>query len=140
MKSFDIKVVAINKTFYDGKCVQLILPSIDGQYGIIADHANTMLAITEGDIRIQLEDESWITGVCGRGHAIVSDGVVSVIVDTVEKPEEIDRIRAEEALNRAMERMRQKQSVMEYHHSKANISRALARINAAKKYTGDIDK
>lgn len=140
MKPFELKVIAINKTFYDGMCVQIILPSIDGQYGVLADHANTVLAISEGEMRIQQEDESWLTGVCGKGHALINNGSVIIIVDTVERPEEIDRVRAEEAMNRAKERMRQKQSTMEYHHSKANINRALARINAAKKYTGDIDK
>lgn len=140
MKAFELKVIAINKTFYDGVCTQIILPSIDGQYGILADHANTVLAISEGEVRIQQEDGSWVIGVCGEGHALINGGSVAVIVDTVEKPEEIDRLRAEEAMNRAKERMRQKQSIMEYHHSKANMNRALARINAAKKYTGDIDK
>lgn len=140
MKAFELKVIAINKTFYDGVCTQIILPSIDGQYGILADHSNTVLAISEGEVRIQQEDGSWVIGVCGEGHALINSGSVTVIVDTVEKPEEIDRIRAEEAMNRAKERMRQKQSIMEYHHSKANMNRALARINAAKKYTGDIDK
>ncbi len=140
MKTFQLKVIAINKTFFDGQCIQIVLPSIDGQYGILANHANTILAINEGEMYIQKEDGTWAVGVCGKGHAIINNGEVVVNVDTVERPEEIDRIRAEEAMNRAKERLRQKQSIMEYHHSQANLNRALARISAAKKYTGDIDR
>ena len=43
-------------------------------------------------------------------------------------PEEIDRKRAEAARERAEERLRQKQSIHEYYHSKAALARAMARL------------
>ena len=60
---------------------------------------------------------------------------VSVIVDFAEKPEEIDERRAQAALERAEEAMRQKQSIQEYHMSQANMARAMARLAAKKQYT-----
>lgn len=47
-----------------------------------------------------------------------------------EKPEEIDVRRAEEAKQRAEERLRQKQSIHEYYHSRAALARAMARLKA----------
>ena len=55
---------------------------------------------------------------------------------TMERPEEIDEKRAREALERANERLRQKQSIREYHMTRAAMARALARIRETEKYAG----
>lgn len=52
----------------------------------------------------------------------------------MEKPDEIDVKRAQEALDRAKEAMRQKQSIEEYRMTKANIARAMARLAARNRY------
>jgi F-type H+-transporting ATPase subunit epsilon len=45
-------------------------------------------------------------------------------------PEEIDKARALEAKERAEEQLRQKQSMREYHHSRASLARAMVRLKA----------
>ena len=51
---------------------------------------------------------------------------------TVERPEEIDIRRAEEARDRAEEQLRQKQSIVEYHRSQAALARAMTRLRVSK--------
>ena len=51
---------------------------------------------------------------------------------TVERPEEIDIRRAEEARDRAEEQLRQKQSIVEYHISQAALARAMTRLRVSK--------
>ena len=46
----------------------------------------------------------------------------------METQEELDARRAKESLERAKERMRQKQSIHEYYMSQASMARALARL------------
>ena len=55
---------------------------------------------------------------------------VTVLVETAELPEEIDKARALEAKERAEEQLRQKQSMREYHHSRASLARAMVRLKA----------
>ena len=55
---------------------------------------------------------------------------VTVLVETAERPEEIDKVRAEEAKERAQEQLRQKQSIQEYYHSRASLARAMTRLKA----------
>ena len=64
----------------------------------------------------------------GTGFAQMVNNRATVIVDTCEYPEEIDLRRAEEAKERAEEQLRQKQSIAEYHISKASLARAMARL------------
>ena len=63
--------------------------------------------------------------------------LLTILVDFAEKPEEIDERRANEALERAQEAMRQKQSIQEYHMSQANMARAMPRLAVKKHYTKD---
>ena len=48
--------------------------------------------------------------------------------------EELDARRAKESLERAKERMRQKQSIREYYMSQASMARALARLQFKDKH------
>ena len=119
--SFGIKVIACDKIFYSGRCTQLVLPLRDGSKAIQAH-------VEVGEIKITKEDGSTIVGVTGTGFAQMVNNRATVIVDTCEYPEEIDLRRAEEAKERAEEQLRQKQSIAEYHISKASLARAMARL------------
>ena len=55
MNTFELKVIAIDKTFFTGKCQQVIVSATDGSIGIMAHHENTVMALVEGPMRIQLE-------------------------------------------------------------------------------------
>ena len=55
-----------------------------------------------------------------------------MLADSVERPEDIDLKRAQEAKERAKEQLRQKQSIREYHLSKAALARAMARLKATR--------
>ena len=55
---------------------------------------------------------------------------MTLLVETAERPEEIDVARAQEAKERAEEQLRQKQSIHEYYHSRASLARAMARLKA----------
>ena len=51
-----------------------------------------------------------------------------MLVDTCETAEEIDVRRAEEAKERALEQLRQKQSVGEFKMTQSSLARALSRL------------
>jgi len=53
---------------------------------------------------------------------------VTLLVDTAEHPEEIDERRAEEAMERAAEQLRQSKSLQEHSHFEASMARSLARL------------
>ena len=59
-------------------------------------------------------------------------------METAESPEEIDIRRAEEAKERALEQLRQKQSIQEYYRSSASLSRAMSRLKWQNDSTVDL--
>ncbi|MFQ7931509.1 MAG: ATP synthase delta/epsilon chain alpha-helix domain-containing protein [Pauljensenia sp.] len=73
-------------------------------------------------------DGKWEPAAVGAGFVEIKPDYVILLVGFAEHPEEIDRKRAEAARERAEERLRQKQSIHEYYHSKAALARAMARL------------
>ena len=129
--TFGLKVMSINGVFFDDRCRNVILPCIDGEMSLMAHHEEMFLAIYDGTMRIQKEDNSWIEAVVGIGSAQMANNRCMILVDTVERPEDIDIRRAQEALEAAEEKIRQKNSIQEYKMSQAAMARALSRIKLA---------
>ncbi len=133
--TFHLHILAYDKTFYDGEAESLKLPALDGSIQFLAGHEPYIVAITEGELVVVTDTGTRIPAVCGSGFAeVLADHSMEVLVDTVERPEEIDVRRAREAKERAEEELRQHQSTLEYHQSKAALSRAMARLKEAGKY------
>ena len=128
MSTFSLKIISTDKVFYDGKCEYLVIPTIDGEKGILAHHENMVIAVEIGELRFRKPDGEWETAVVSKGFAEIVNNRASVLVNTAERPEDIDVKRAEEAKERAEEQLRQKQSIQEYYlsqASKAMIKRAV---------------
>ena len=139
MDTFGLKIIASDKVFYEGRCRKLIIPAPDGEKGILANHENMVIAIVVGTAKVQLagEDE-WKDLAVGSGFAEIVNNRVTLLVDTAERPEDIDVRRAKEQQERAEEQMRQKQSIQEYYHTQASLARARNRLRVAqdKKWSG----
>ena len=50
MNTFNVKILASDGAEYQGPCVSLIVPTSDGQYGIMALHSNMISAIVPGKL------------------------------------------------------------------------------------------
>ena len=131
-KTFYLEIITPEKQFYVGPASSLVMPALDGEYGVQPGHEPIVTAIEPGLVRFQA-DGAWDEVVVSDGFAEVMPDYVILLVSSAERPEEIDRARAERAKERAEERLRQKQSVREYHLSKAALARAMARLRVRPK-------
>ena len=134
MNTFYLRVISSNKVFFDDKVTKFVLPLEDGEMAVLPHHENMIIATSIGEIRIDTPDGKKILGVVGEGFAQIVNNRVTMLVDSAEHPEDIDRVRAEAALERAKEQLRQKQSIQEYHVSQASMARAMLRLKEAGKY------
>ena len=125
---FHIRIIATDKIFFEGKVIAFIGSSLDGEFEFMAHHEEEIVAITVGGIRYQTEDGEWHRAVCGMGTAQFVNNRCSVLVDTCEKPEDIDRVRAQAALERAQEGILHHSSKVEYYMAQASMVRAIARL------------
>lgn len=135
MNTFKLKVVASNKVFFDGECSSLVIPvAQEGLCGFLANHSNTVAPIEFGEMKIVDADGNSIEAFVGSGFLEFLNNEASVVCISVELPEEIDKRRAEEAKERAQEKLRQEHSIHEYYETQANLSRAMERIKVKNRH------
>ena len=133
MNKFILNITASSGEFYQGYCEDLTLPTGDGVYGVQAGHSPVLVALHMGILHFEVDGVGRDVLV-GDGIAEVTPSYVMVLVDSGERPEDIDRNRAEEARIRAQERLQHQQSMHEYYQSKIALNRAMQRLQAAAKY------
>ncbi len=131
MNTFSLKVIACDKVFYDGRCAQVVLPLHDGLKAIQAHHENMVIAVVVGIARMESTEGEVTEIAVGTGFAEIVNNRVTLLVDTAERPEDIDVRHAREQREHAQERMRQKQSIQEYYHTQASLARAMNRLKLA---------
>ena len=133
MNSFILNITASSGEFYQGSCESMVLPVKDGVYGVQAGHSPVLVAIHMGMLKFTVDGETREILV-GDGLAEVTPTFVLLLVDSAERPEDIDKNRAEAARIRAEERLQHKQSMHEYYQTKIALDRAMQRLQTAAKY------
>ena len=133
MNSFILNITASSGEFYQGSCESMVLPVKDGVYGVQAGYSPVLVAIHMGMLKFTVDGETREILV-GDGIAEVTPTFVLLLVDSAERPEDIDKNRAEAARIRAEERLQHKQSMHEYYQTKIALDRAMQRLQTAAKY------
>ena len=128
---FNVHLLSSERSFYEGPCTSLILPSLDGQLGIMAHHSSMVAAVVPGMLTCRLPDGTTLQAVVSNGLVRVEHNDVLLLADTLERPEEIDENRARRAAEQAREAMLQQRSQQEYLQAQADLSRAQSRLKAA---------
>lgn len=130
MNKFSLRIYEADNQFYLGDAVSMIVPTIDGFYGVQANHHNVVIAVQAGEIKFKVseEDEEWKTAFVSDGMMRIEDNDVLILIDSAEWPEEIDINRAREKEIAAREAMLQKKSLREFALAESSLKRAVARL------------
>lgn len=133
MEQFQVHILASDHPFYEGPCYSLAMPTSGGMLGIQAHHSNMITAIVPGMLRYQAEEGVTREAAVSRGLAKVENGEVLVLVDTAERPEEIDDNRARRDADAAKEALLQKKSIQEYRAAQATLAQAINRLRVKRR-------
>ncbi len=136
MNTFHASILAADCPFYEGPCESLVFPAIQGQYGIQANHCNTIFAVLPGILSYKIPGQPVQLASVSEGLVKVENNEVLVLVDSAERPEEIDANRAQRAADEAKEALLQKKSLQENRIAQAQLARAVSRLKAVNKSKG----
>ena len=135
--TFRLQIMASDHEVYDGDALSAVIPTLEGQVGILAHHSNVIMAIVPGLLEYVPADENGTA--LERQYAVVSNGLLKVennelmvLVDTAEDPNAVDEARAERAEARAREELKHSDTIREHAMAEAELSRAISRIRASK--------
>ena len=135
MKSFSLRVLAPDHPYYEGDCESLVITTTEGEYGVLADHSNTIIAVAPGTLKLRLPGGTSKLAAISYGLMKIENNQVLILVNTIENPEEIDEARARRAAEAAQEALLHQQSKRDYIQAKAKMARVMNRLkvkNSAK--------
>jgi len=110
---------------------EVVVPGIEGYFGVLPGHAAFLTTLGIGELVYRKGREEFHLAVAG-GFCEVRNDKVIVLADIAERPEEIDRDRAERARQRAEQRLSGRtQEEIDYARASAALARALTRLQVA---------
>ncbi|MFA5676318.1 MAG: ATP synthase F1 subunit epsilon [Christensenellales bacterium] len=129
---YTLEIITPERAFFKGEVTSAIIPTADGYLSVQKMHEPMVAAITVGDIKICVNGE-WKLCTTSEGFIEVRPDRSIIFSQAVEWPEEIDLRRAQEARERAEERLRQASSRREYMQNQISLARAMVRLRAGRK-------
>lgn len=132
MATFHLKVLTVDRVFFDGEVDRIIVRTTQGDVGILPNHVNYLAALGIGGLTIMANGTTRIAAVSG-GFVDVSKEQTVILARTCEWADEIDLNRAQEAESRAKAKLQQQLSDHEQDLASVKLKKAVNRIRIAQK-------
>ena len=136
MATLRVEVVTAERTVLEDDAEVVVAPGIEGQLGILPRHSPLLTALAEGEVVLKVGgDEKLNLAVLG-GFLEVRDNKVTILADAAERADDIDVPRAEAAMQRAQERIRNREADLDLERAVTALRRANVRIKIARRRRG----
>jgi F-type H+-transporting ATPase subunit epsilon len=130
-QSFRLHIVTPDGEILDESVVEVTAPGINGEFGVLPQHAHFMTALGVGELHYRGESGSEGSIAVAGGFAEVTPEGVSVLAQTAEDAEEIDTVRAEAALRRAEQHLETAKDSADVERASIAMERSLTRLRVA---------
>ncbi len=130
--TFQLEIVTPEKMVVKDVAEEAQIPGKNGYLGILPGHAPLITELAVGEITYRNGSTTHRVAVAW-GFAEVLPDKVTILAETCERPEEIDKQRAEQARQRAEERLKSGNPEVDYDRAEDALHRAEARLQVAGK-------
>ncbi len=131
-----LDIVTPEKKVFSDAVDNVYLPGTDGEIGVLPMHAGLVTALKPGELRY-LHNGQVVTLAIGSGFAEITQTKVVVLTDMALGEAEIDELSAEEAIQRAQEKLQNVEHSMdaeEVAYLQGVISKSTAAIQFKRKH------
>ena len=131
------EIVSQDRLVYEGDADMIIVPGIEGEMGILPNHAPLLSILRLGVLKVRFRDDEKDFTISG-GVIEVQPDLVTVLADSAENVMEIDISRAEAAKKRAEDLLAQGPGpdTDSYLSLEAALRRSNLRLEAARRFRG----
>ncbi|MBQ7065998.1 MAG: ATP synthase F1 subunit epsilon [Lachnospiraceae bacterium] len=129
-RNFHLKIITPDRIFYEGEATMVEFNTTEGEIGVLKNHIPMTVIVKPGVLVITGEEtkEAALHG----GFVEILPDKVTIMAEIIEWPDEIDLERAEEAKERAEQRIHEKASDTDILRAETALQRAVARIEVLK--------
>jgi len=130
--TFQFEIVTPEKLVVRDVAEEMQIPAKNGYIGVLPGHAPLITELAVGEISYRNDGYTHRLAVAW-GFAEVLPDKVTILAETAERAEEIDVKRAEEARNRAEERLKSGNTEVDFDRAENALQRAETRLQVAGK-------
>ncbi len=127
-----LDIVTAERVVFSEDVDVVLAPGVEGQLGVLPHHAPLMTILEPGELLVRKGGEEFFMAVSGGFLEVRPDRII-VLADTAERAEEIDISRAEEAKQRAKQRLEEGIPDADRVRAEAALRRALVRLGAVER-------
>jgi F-type H+-transporting ATPase subunit epsilon len=126
-KLFTLEIITPLGSFFKGEILHVRAPGVDGDFGVLADHAPLMAGLRAGRLQVEDPDESFDFVMTGGFFEVHSNRAV-VLAETCLRKEDVDIERARRARDRALQALAEAKTPEAQDEARTNLAKALALI------------
>ena len=130
-RSFSLEIVAPDRVVFQGEATSVTAPGTMGGFQVLFNHAPLLSSLDVGPLKVKNTQGVDTVYATGGGYLEVRENNVVVLVESAEKPEEIDVERARSARARAEGRLKVHDPSLDSVRAELALARALNRLRLA---------
>ena len=124
-----LKIITHEKVVFDNDVDEIYTRTVDGEIGILKNHVPIMSALDIGVTKVIKKQQPEYFTTMG-GVIQFKDEEALILTPTAESGNEIDVVRAKDALKRAKARLSEADAKLDAKRAEAAVARAMARLKA----------
>lgn len=125
--SLKLDVVTPDRTLLSSEISSLVVPAVDGYLGVLPHHAPMIVGLVPGVVKYKNGGKPGYLAIAG-GFMEVGPAAVTLLADTAERADEIDKERAQAAKDRAEKRLKERPAGIDVVRAELALKRSLARL------------
>jgi len=128
-----LEIVTPEKMVFSGKVEEVTIPGTEGEFGVLRGHEPLLTSIEIGELNYLRNDKRTHYAV-NKGYAEVTGSKVTLLIETAERSDNIDKDRAKKAKERAEALLSQiDKDNADFEKTRVALLRAITRLNVAEK-------
>jgi F-type H+-transporting ATPase subunit epsilon len=128
-----VEIVTPEKIAFSGMVEEITIPGSDGEFGVLRGHAALLSSLEIGVLSFTKDNKRTFYAV-NTGYAEVTSSKVTILVETAERADMIDKARAQKAKDEAEGKLsRIDNSDYDYENVRAALMRAITRLSVSDK-------
>ena len=128
-----LEIVTPEKMTFSGSVEDVTIPGSEGEFGVLRGHEALLSSVDIGELNFT-KDGKKVYYAVNTGYAEVTGDKVTILIETAERSDSIDKDRARRAKENAEARLAQiSKDHVEFERARAALMRAIARLSVAEK-------
>lgn len=125
-----LDILTPQKKVYSGECDEVLVPTVNGEIGILPNHVSLLARILPGELQVKNGSKTDSIAIMG-GYVEVSANHVNVLGDYAIRAEDIEVAKAEQAKAKAEKMKTEKVSQADFAVIEADLRRSLLELKVA---------